>query len=127
MSDFSRLTSKAVSGLFFEGYEKAAEMAFSRMIAWLRTDSVQSEEIYANPVSTGGMGAKKGELKLNDGTVIEYRLPNVEYEDALSIDRRHFDYDQTGTARRHIAEKANRAAVHDDILLTSVLEANPTG
>lgn len=115
------LSSKAVSGLFFRSYSAKKAKSYYERLCYRHPNSVQDVEIYRHPVDTGGMSEFKGELNLNDGELLGYQVKNVEYADAIQLDRRQVQFDQTGTSRLIIARKANRAAMHPDLLLAELI------
>jgi hypothetical protein len=121
MADYSGLTSKAVSGLFYEAYDAAKWKTFHNLIAYLNADSVQDIEIYRNPVASGGMELFDGEIKLENGEILEYQLRNQEYGVAMELDKRQMQFDRTGSLRMTIADLANNAAQHPNILLSTMI------
>lgn len=67
-----------------------------------------------------------GRLAKGVGTY-SYNVPNRKFELTLEVDRDEIDDDQTGQIRMRIAEMAQVAAQHKDLLLGEAIEAGSSG
>lgn len=122
MANYSGLTSKAVSGMFFQAFEESAAAAFAPKVCSPNLNSTQATEIYKSPIITKGLSKLEGSLKMDPAPLASYTLNNEQWADALEIDINDWKFDNTGTVQRLIGEKAAMAAMHNDTLISALMD-----
>lgn len=113
-------------GLFFQTYESAVNDSWAPLL--LNTfPSVQAVETYAGIGNAPALREWVGGRLAKSLSEYSKTVTNKDYEATLEIFRKDLQRDKTGQLGIKVAQMAQRAAEHDEILLSTLINAGAAG
>ncbi len=112
--------------LFFQTYETSIAASWAPLLS-NNFQSVQAVERYAGIGNAPTMREWVGGRLAKSLSEYSKSVPNKDYEATLEIFRKDIQRDKSGQLGLKIAQLAQRAAEHDEILLSALIQAGAAG
>ncbi len=120
-AQFQTISSKGVIGILLESLDDAFSKSWASLVA-NQYDSNQSLETYAGVGNVPQMREWIGEKQIKSLNPGSFTILNKDFEATLRIFTKDLDRDKTGQLRQRIGEFSMRAAEHQEVLLSALID-----